>query len=123
MKIYVDKLPKDCSECPLCMNGQVKLQKKGRYIDAKGCVLGDFYKYRTIDDDIDSCPLEIIKDKSNQKAIECLKEVKEYIYDGYRYCEMLREQKSLTKYGEGCLETDDNHIQFIDTKIKELEEV
>lgn len=119
MKIYVDKLPKDCSECPLCMNGQVKLQKNGRYIDAKGCVLGDFYKYRTIDDDIDSCPLGIIKDKSNQKAIECLSGLNNELTDI-----IITETKDVFdfEFGQILESISAKFGQLIDTKIKELEE-
>lgn len=58
MNIYVDELPKDCESCPLCQNGYIKLNKNGRYVDAKCCVLGNYYKYQEIDDEIDTCPLK-----------------------------------------------------------------
>ena len=64
---------------------------------------------------------EELKHNQNQKAIECLKEVKNYIYDDYKNCEMLRERKTLTEYGEGCFESDADYIKFINNKIKELE--
>lgn len=40
MKIYVDELPKDCSECPMLRNGNLKLQQKGRYVEVQQCVFG-----------------------------------------------------------------------------------
>lgn len=59
--IYVKELPKSCSECPLCQQGSLKLKKNGRYVDARSCVLGNFFKYTTIDDEINTCPLKEIK--------------------------------------------------------------
>ena len=60
IEIYVKELPKSCEDCPLCQNGFLKLQKR-KYVEAKGCVLGQFYKIRTIDDEIDTCPLKKIQ--------------------------------------------------------------
>lgn len=119
MKIYVDKIPKDCSECGLCMEGQVKLQKKGRYVDAKGCVLGDFYKYRTMDDEIDTCPLEIYK--GNQTAIECLKEVKADIVS-MTDLSMIKETEHKTAILNFYKDIMQVINAIIDNKIKELEE-
>lgn len=112
MKIYVDKIPKDCSECGLCMEGQLKLQKKGRYVNAKGCVLGDFYKYRTMDDEIDTCPLEVYK--VNQTAIDCLKEMKEYAEKKLQKFEDVKIKMTMMLFLY-------NIEYFIDNKIKELE--
>ena len=52
MRIYVDELPNSCEECPMCRSGKLKLQRKGRYVEVKQCVFGQ-YKYRTIDDEIE----------------------------------------------------------------------
>lgn len=60
IEIYVKELPKSCEDCPLCQNGFLRLQK-GKYVEAKGCVLGDYYKYTTIDDEIDTYPLKLVK--------------------------------------------------------------
>ena len=78
MKIYVDKLPKCCEECPICRSGKLKLQRKGRYIEAEQCVFGQ-YKYQTIDDEIDTCPLQSITDYTNQVRREVCEEVKEKV--------------------------------------------
>ena len=65
MKVYVDELPNSCEECPMCRSGKLKLQRKGRYIEAEQCVFGQ-YKYRTIDDEIDTCPLQSLSDYTKQ---------------------------------------------------------
>ncbi len=79
MKVYVDELPKSCDECPMCRSGGVKINKNGRYIDAQGCVFGQYMKYRRIDDEIDNCPLQTLQSVQNEKAVECLKKVKAII--------------------------------------------
>lgn len=73
--IYVSHLPESCEQCRLCMQGKLKLNKNGRYQDAKGCVLGDYYKYTTIDDEIDTCPLKSIDDMYPY--------ISEYRYDNF----------------------------------------
>ena len=84
MKIYVDELPKDCSECPMRRNGNLKLQQKGRYVEAQQCVFGQ-YKYQTIDDEIDTCPLKLLSNRladERKKVIDLVRE--NYVkYDGY----------------------------------------
>lgn len=88
MKIYVDGLPKSCVECPMCRSGNLKLKKNGRYVEANTCVLGLFYKYHSIDDEINTCPLKTIQSVQNQKAVEVLEKLKQDIWtdqsdDGY----------------------------------------
>lgn len=65
MRIFVDELPNNCEECPMCRSGKLKLQRKGRYIEAEQCVFGQ-YKYHTIDDEIDTCPLQSLSDYTKQ---------------------------------------------------------
>ena len=65
MRVYVDELPKSCEECPMCRSGKLKLQRKGRYVEAEQCVFGQ-YKFQTIDDDIDTCPLQPLADYTKQ---------------------------------------------------------
>ena len=78
MKVYIDKLPKDCSECPMCRSGKLKLQRKGRYVEAEQCVFGQ-YKYQNIDDEIDTCPLQSLTDYTKQVRKEvCEKIWKEF---------------------------------------------
>lgn len=105
MKIYVDELPKNCEECPLHRSGCLKLKKGARYIDAETCVLGNFYKFQEIDNEIDTCPLtttqylkqqvrkevveEIIKDIDDK--FNCLGYVEEKFEDVKKY--ILDEQK------------------------------
>lgn len=62
------------------------------------------------------------KKLQTQKAIECLKEVREIIYDDYKNCKDLAKRYLLTEYGEGCIDVDTIYINHIDNKIKELEE-
>ena len=69
MDIYVSELPKDCSECSMCRSGSLKLQRKGRYIEAQQCVFGK-YKYQTIDDEIDTCPLRLISEERKKVVQE-----------------------------------------------------
>lgn len=76
MKIYVDELPKNCEECPLHRSGRLKLQKGARYIDAETCVLGNFYKFQEIDDEIDTCPLETTQSLKQQVREEVVEEIK-----------------------------------------------
>ena len=51
MKVYVDELPKSCEECLMCRSGKLKLQRKGRYVEAEQCVFGQ-YKYHKNNDDL-----------------------------------------------------------------------
>jgi hypothetical protein len=81
MKIYVDELPKNCKECPLYRSGKLKLQKGARYIDAETCVLGNFYKFQEIDDEIDTCPLETTQSQNQQVREEMVEEIKEKFLD------------------------------------------
>ena len=75
MKIYVDELPKCCEECPMCRSGKLKLQRKGRYVEAEQCVFGQ-YKFQTIDDEIDTCPLHSISDYIKQVRKEVCEEIR-----------------------------------------------
>lgn len=75
MKVYIDELPKSCEECPMCRSGKLKLQRKGRYVEAEQCVFGQ-YKYRTIDDEIDTCPLQSLADYTKQVCEKIRKELK-----------------------------------------------
>ena len=77
MKVYVDELPKDCIDCPMCRSGKLKLQRKGRYIEAEQCVFRQ-YKYRTIDDEIDTCPLQSLTDYTKQVREEVVEEIKKF---------------------------------------------
>lgn len=81
MKIYVDELPKNCKECPLYRSGRLKVKKGGRYIDAKTCVLGNFYKFQEIDDEIDTCPLQTTQFLKQQVREEVVDEIKEKFND------------------------------------------
>lgn len=78
MRIYVDKLPKNCTECPLHRSGRLKLQKGTRYIDAETCVLGEFYKFQEIDNEIDTCPLETTQTLKQQVREEVVEEIKKF---------------------------------------------
>ena len=75
MRIYVDELPNSCEECPMCRSGKLKLQRKGRYIEAEQCVFGQ-YKYHTIDDEIDTCPLQSLADYTKQVRKEMCEEIR-----------------------------------------------
>lgn len=78
MRIFVDELPKSCDECPMCRSGKLKLQRKGRYVEAEQCVFGQ-YKYQTIDDEIDTCPLQSLSDYTKQVRKEVLDKVYEVL--------------------------------------------
>lgn len=78
MKVYVDELPKSCEECPMCRSGKLKLQRKGRYMEAEQCVFGQ-YKYQTIDDEIDTCPLQSLADYTKQVRKEVCEEIRSKI--------------------------------------------
>ena len=78
MNIYVDELPKSCKECPMCRSGKLKLQKKGRYVEAEQCVFGQ-YKYQTIDDEIDTCPLKLLANYNKQVRKEFVQKIKENV--------------------------------------------
>lgn len=74
MKVYVSELPKSCEECPMCRSGKLKLQRKGRYVEAEQCVFGQ-YKYQTIDNEIDTCPLKPLSDYTKQVRKEIVQEI------------------------------------------------
>lgn len=66
MKIYVDKLPKSCWECP-CLKSDIE----------QGCGLDDEYKDYFLDEiDGGECPLHTVEEVQNEKAIRCLKKLK-----------------------------------------------
>ena len=77
MKIYMSELPKNCKECPLYRSGRLKVKKGARYIDAETCVLGDFYKFQEIDDEINTCPLETTQSLKQQVREEVVEEIRE----------------------------------------------
>ena len=81
MKIYVSELPKNCEECPLHRSGMLKLQKGARYIDAETCVLGNFYKFQEMDDEIDTCPLAITQSLKQQARTEVVEEIRKQLKD------------------------------------------
>lgn len=78
MTIYVKELPKSCEECPMCRSGKLKLQQKGRYVEVEQCVFGQ-YKYQTIDDEIDTCPLLSLTDHDKQVRKEVCEEIKQEV--------------------------------------------
>ena len=78
MRIYVDELPKSCEECPMCRSGKLKLQRKGRYVEVEQCVFGQ-YKYQTMDDEIDTCPLLSLADYTKQVRKEVVQEIRNKI--------------------------------------------
>ena len=81
MKIYVDELPKNCEECPLHRSGRLKMKKGARYIDAETCVLGNFYKFQEIDDEIDTCPLATTQSLKQQVREEVVEEIRKQLKD------------------------------------------
>lgn len=81
MKVYVDEMPKSCAECPLCRSGGVKINKNGRYVDAKGCVIGQYMKYQRIDDEIDNCPLRSLAEHDRQVRNELLEDMPKILAD------------------------------------------
>lgn len=83
MKVYVDRLPKCCEECPMCRSGKLKLQRKGRYVEVEQCVFGQ-YKYQTIDDEIDTCPLQSLSDYTKQVRKEVCEEIKKILLEQRR---------------------------------------
>lgn len=78
MKVYVDELPKNCEECPMCRSDKLKLQRKGRYVEAEQCVFGQ-YKYQIIDDEIDTCPLQSLSDYTKQVRKKVCEEIRNKI--------------------------------------------
>lgn len=76
MKIYVDELPNNCKECSLHRSGCLKIKKGARYIDAETCVLGNFYKFQEIDDEIDTCPLTTTQSLKQQVRKEVVEKIK-----------------------------------------------
>ena len=108
MRIFVDELPKSCEECPMCRSGKLKLQRKGRYVEVEQCVFGQ-YKYQTIDDEIDTCPLQTIADHDKQVrkqvcdglAISLIKFFsKEAEFTVEEICNWLQEVKNQIEKGE-----------------------
>lgn len=81
MTIYVSELPKNCDECPLHRSGSLKVKKGARYIDAETCVLGNFYKFQEIDDEIDTCPLETTQSLKQQVREEVVEEIRKQLKD------------------------------------------
>lgn len=75
MKIYVDEMPNNCKECPLYRSGKLKMQKGARYVDIETCVLGNFYKFQEMDDEIDTCPLETTQSLKQQVREEVVEEI------------------------------------------------
>lgn len=108
MDIYVSKLPKDCSECPMCRSGNLKLQKKGRYIEAKQCVFGQ-YKYQTIDNEIDTCPLKPLSDRLAEERNKVVQEIRDLAGD---YFEM--------PYCDACGNTDFNDVVLTGKDLTEI---
>ena len=76
MKIYISELPKNCKECPLHRSGMLKIKKDARYIEAETCVLGNYYKFQEIDDEIDTCPLETAQSLKQQVRAEVVEEIR-----------------------------------------------
>lgn len=85
MKIYVDEMPNNCKECPLYRSGKLKMQKNGRYIDADTCVLGNYYKFQEMDDEIDTCPLATTQFLKQQVREEVVEEIKEKFNDEIKH--------------------------------------
>ena len=83
MKIYVDELPNNCKECPLYRSGRLKMQKGARYVDIETCVLGNFYKFQEIDNEIDTCPLETTQALQHQVREEVVEETIKAIDDKF----------------------------------------
>ena len=111
MRVYVDELPKSCGDCPMCRSGKLKLQRKGRYIEAEQCVFGQ-YKHQTIDDEIDTCPLQSITDYTKQVREKVCEEIRKWCnrtfnwvgdgtgYDGQDYNEMIGSNNTINKLRE-----------------------
>ena len=105
MRIYVDELPNSCEECPMCRSGKLKLQRKGRYIEAEQCVFGQ-YKYHTIDDEIDTCPLQSLTDYTKQVR----KEVLDIIEEKFNCCGYVEEKfADIKKYVLDQIEQGEQH--------------
>ena len=90
MEIFISELPKNCEECSLHRSGCLKLKKGARYIDAETCVLGNFYKFQEIDNEIDTCPLKPLSDRlaeERKKAVQevkqklCMKDIRKQIFN------------------------------------------
>lgn len=98
MKIYVDELPKSCKECPLYRSGRLKVKKGSRYIDAETCVLGNFYKFQEIDNEIDTCPLETTQSLKQQVREEVVEEInKQLAQENQQLKKQLAESKEENK--------------------------
>ena len=76
MEIFVSELPKNCKECSLHRSGCLKIKKGARYIDAETCVLGNFYKFQEIDNEIDTCPLKPLSDRLAEERKKVCNQVK-----------------------------------------------
>ena len=87
MKVYVSELPNSCEECPMCRSGKLKLQRKGRYVEVEQCVFGQ-YKYQTIDDEIDTCPLQSLSDYTKQVRKEVVQEIKDKAYQDSEFYDL-----------------------------------
>ena len=74
--IYVDELPKNCEECSLHRSGCLKIKKGARYIDAETCVLGNFYKFQEIDNEIDTCPLNLLSDRLAEERNKVVQKIR-----------------------------------------------
>lgn len=83
MTIYVSEMPKNCKECPLYRSGKLKIQKRGRYIDADTCVLGNYYKFQEIDNEIDTCPLATTQSLKQQVREEVVEKIIKAIDDKF----------------------------------------
>lgn len=83
MEFYTKTPPKSCDFCPLCRSGGIKIQKNGRYIEARQCVLGG-YKYQSIDDEIDSCPLLSLEEHDNEIKLNLIKKVEDFFQERFR---------------------------------------
>ena len=77
--IYVDEFPKSCEECSLHRSGCLKIKKGARYIDAETCVLGNFYKFQEIDNEIDTCPLKPLSDRLAEERKKVVSDIRNKI--------------------------------------------
>ena len=117
MRIYVDELPNSCEECPMCRSGKLKLQRKGRYVEVEQCVFGQ-YKYRTIDDEIDTCPLQSLADYTKQVRKDVCEKIKKQIFNHFNVNNM--EEYGNLSLIDG-LFTADAVIEMLDTILKEYQ--
>lgn len=78
MDLYTNVLPKNCKECSLCRSGKLKIKKSGRYVEANQCVLGGL-KYQTIDDEVDTCPLKVLKDHDKKLLLQVCEVIRDML--------------------------------------------